>query len=182
MMISNRMSFGERLLNQGMPFKPLIQHMTNRVRDTVGNCTEIEDNLVRFAEVSILRVVREYSRLLRGLGTKQNFLLYQTLENRGLVRKILSPRHNCSLKHCLSSDSPMCLPIFSSFEGLLLMLVSGLHIGWGIWRTGEWPIQATNTSLFHFTIMAWPFGAIFGSFIGSALVTVLRKSIIYVSS
>lgn len=61
------------------------------------------------------------------------------------------------------------------------MLVSGLHIGWGIWRVSGWPIRPTNMSLFIFTVMIWPMGAIFGGFIGSALTPVLRKNIIYVS-
>lgn len=59
------------------------------------------------------------------------------------------------------------------------MLVSGLHIGWGIWRVGWWPIR-TNMSLRIFAIMVWPLGAICGGFIGSALVPILRKNIIYV--
>lgn len=63
--------------------------------------------------------------------------------------------------------------------GLLLMLVSGLHIGWGIWRTSGWSTQSANTSLLIFSIMTWPIFAIFGSIIGSAVVIVLRKDVIY---
>ncbi|XP_037033382.1 solute carrier family 2, facilitated glucose transporter member 7-like [Bradysia coprophila] len=63
--------------------------------------------------------------------------------------------------------------------GLLLMLVSGLHIGWGIWRTHGWSTHSANMSLLIFSIMTWPIFAICGSLIGSALIIVLRKDIIY---
>ncbi|KAG4072885.1 hypothetical protein HA402_002628 [Bradysia odoriphaga] len=65
--------------------------------------------------------------------------------------------------------------------GLLLMINSGLHIGWGIWRTdfeGHW-IWTVNLSLFIFIIMAWSVGAFIGGFLGSILTPVLRKESIY---
>ncbi|KAJ6635935.1 Solute carrier family 2, facilitated glucose transporter member 5 [Pseudolycoriella hygida] len=61
---------------------------------------------------------------------------------------------------------------------LFLMLASGIHIAWGIWRSGVFAI-ATNMSLLIFSVMVWPIGAIFGGFLGSALIVVLKKSIIY---
>lgn len=63
------------------------------------------------------------------------------------------------------------------------MLGSGLHIGWGIWRSGylgEWNFTITE-SLFIFMIMAWSLGAFVGGFAGSILTPILRKTSIYVS-
>ncbi|XP_037040395.1 arabinose-proton symporter-like [Bradysia coprophila] len=65
--------------------------------------------------------------------------------------------------------------------GLLLMINSGLHIGWGVWRTdfeGRW-IWTVNLSLFIFLIMAWSVGAFIGGFLGAILTPILRKASIY---
>lgn len=64
------------------------------------------------------------------------------------------------------------------------MIISGLHIGWGIWRTLIYGVWASfiSTGLLAFTIMSWSVGAFIGGFIGSALTPILRKNFIYVSS
>lgn len=63
------------------------------------------------------------------------------------------------------------------------MSVSGLHLGWGIWRLIFHGFWVTNVSqgLLTFTVMAWSLGAFVGGFIGSALMTIWEKKIIYVS-
>ncbi|KAG4072894.1 hypothetical protein HA402_002637 [Bradysia odoriphaga] len=65
--------------------------------------------------------------------------------------------------------------------GLLLMINSGLHVGWGVWRIdfeGRWT-WSVNLSLFIFVIMAWSVGAFIGGFLGSILTPILRKDVIY---
>lgn len=71
----------------------------------------------------------------------------------------------------------------SVVAGLLLMMGSGLHIGWGIWRSffPLW-ILSVHSSLFIFMIMAWPLGAFIGGFAGSVLTPMLMKKSIYLLS
>lgn len=67
--------------------------------------------------------------------------------------------------------------------GLILMIISGLHIGWGIWRIvflDLWS-ASTSASLLTFIIMAWSLGAVVGGFVGAVLTPILRKNFIYVS-
>ncbi|KAJ6635934.1 Solute carrier family 2, facilitated glucose transporter member 2 [Pseudolycoriella hygida] len=69
----------------------------------------------------------------------------------------------------------------SAIGGYILLLISGLHIGWGIWRLffyEPW-MPGQPRPLFIFTKMSWYVAAIVGGAIGSGLVTVLRKHIIY---
>lgn len=67
--------------------------------------------------------------------------------------------------------------------GLILMIISGLHIGWGIWRTTFLDLwsETTSSSLLTFIIMAFSLGAFVGGFVGSVLTPILRKNSIYVS-
>ncbi len=63
------------------------------------------------------------------------------------------------------------------------MMNSGLHIGWGIWRSlfvGVWALNA-SIGIQIFVIMAWSIGAFIGGFVGSILTRILRKTFIYVS-
>lgn len=63
------------------------------------------------------------------------------------------------------------------------MFISGLHIGWGVWRLEirePW-VTFTNLNLIIFIIMAWYISVILGGMIGAALVTNMRKKWIYVS-
>lgn len=67
------------------------------------------------------------------------------------------------------------------FTGLLLMLNSGLQIGWGIWRLGFIGFWSWSLGVHIFVTMAWSVGAFFGGFIGAVLTPILKKNAIYVS-
>lgn len=60
------------------------------------------------------------------------------------------------------------------FTGVLLLFVSGMNIGWGIWRYRTSEPYVLNISWFVFAIV--------GSMVGAVLVTSFTKKTIYVSS
>lgn len=67
--------------------------------------------------------------------------------------------------------------------GVFLLIVSGLHIGWGIWRNqliAPWAFQ-TSQGIIMFALMSWYVFAVIGSIVGAVLVTIIRKKFIYVS-
>ncbi|KAG4067418.1 hypothetical protein HA402_009655 [Bradysia odoriphaga] len=70
---------------------------------------------------------------------------------------------------------------FSTLGGFLLIIISGMHIGWGIWRLifNEPWMTALPRPLFIFAKMSWYVTAVVGGFVGSGLVIALRKNIIY---
>ncbi|XP_037038001.1 uncharacterized protein LOC119075627 [Bradysia coprophila] len=95
------------------------------------------------------------------------------------------------MPHLPDSDDSYCGRLFKNRRqirsiagGLLLMLGSGLHIGWGIWRSsyyGRWILTA-NDSIVIFMIMAWSLGAFLGGFAGSIITPMLKKQSIYLLS
>lgn len=71
----------------------------------------------------------------------------------------------------------------SIFTGIFLLLVSGLHAGWAIWRVEvrePWA-SFTNLNVIIFIMMSWYMFAVIGGVIGAVMVTKMRKKIIYVS-
>lgn len=66
---------------------------------------------------------------------------------------------------------------------MFLLFISGLHIGWGIWRTWRtrepW-VTFTNPDPIIFIIMSWYVFAVVGGIIGAVLVTNIKKKMIYV--
>lgn len=71
----------------------------------------------------------------------------------------------------------------SIFAGIFLLLVSGLHVGWAIWRVEvrePW-VSFTNFNVIIFIMMSWYMFAIVGGIIGAVMVTKMRKKFIYVS-
>ncbi|KAJ6649717.1 H(+)/hexose cotransporter 1 [Pseudolycoriella hygida] len=67
----------------------------------------------------------------------------------------------------------------SIIGGLLLMIVSGLHIGWGIWRIFFVAGFSASVDLLTFMIITWSLGGFIGAFFGAFLTPILRKNIIY---
>lgn len=66
----------------------------------------------------------------------------------------------------------------------MYLLVSGLHIGWGIWRislTGPWVTDGIDQTSLILILSSWYIGAIIGSIIGTILISKWRKKLIYVS-
>ncbi|KAG4076838.1 hypothetical protein HA402_004440 [Bradysia odoriphaga] len=66
--------------------------------------------------------------------------------------------------------------------GILLLFVSGMHTGWGIWRiqlTEPWTFNSFDVGLFQFLFMSWFVFAVVGSVVGAVLVTRLTKKSIY---
>ena len=87
----------------------------------------------------------------------------------GNAKTLILP--NCILMECL-------FPL-----GLLFMLVSGLHIGWGLWTSTDntkWS-DGISDGLAAFVICSWYVAAIFGSILGTILLPLWRRSNIYVS-
>lgn len=72
----------------------------------------------------------------------------------------------------------------SSFPGISLLIASGLHIGWGIWRAvvffEPWSLYL-SLGMSQFVLMSWYVFAVVGSVVGAILVTKMRKKLIYVS-
>ncbi|KAG4076835.1 hypothetical protein HA402_004437 [Bradysia odoriphaga] len=65
--------------------------------------------------------------------------------------------------------------------GICLLLVSGFHAGWGVWRVEvrePW-FSFTNLDLIIFIMMSWYVFAVIGCVIGAVLVTRMRKNFIY---
>lgn len=72
---------------------------------------------------------------------------------------------------------------FKFYAGLLLLIISGLHIGWGIWRFnyyGDWSYQL-HQRLFVGILSSWYIGAIIGCIIGAIGVNYWKTKISYVS-
>ncbi|KAJ6631722.1 hypothetical protein Bhyg_16378, partial [Pseudolycoriella hygida] len=64
--------------------------------------------------------------------------------------------------------------------GVFLLLVSGLHIGWGIWGDFLNPLAITLGHPNHpATIMSWYVFAVVGSIVGAVLVIKMKKKFIY---
>ncbi len=69
------------------------------------------------------------------------------------------------------------------FKGYLQLLVSGLHIAWGIWRLDfnePWFRRANGT--FIFIILSFYVGALIGGIMAGCIVKIWRKQAIYVNS
>lgn len=75
--------------------------------------------------------------------------------------------------------------IFRIFSGVILLLISGLHIGWGIWRTilaKNMPHLNVSLEFSVLILSSWYIGAIAGSIVSAALLTRVKKKTIYVST
>lgn len=78
----------------------------------------------------------------------------------------------------------MSFPTTTYTLGYLQMLVSGLHIAWGIWRVDfrieSWYRSANGT--FIFIVMSFYVGALIGGIMSGCVVNIWRKQPIYVNS
>lgn len=67
--------------------------------------------------------------------------------------------------------------------GSLLLMGTGLHMAWGLWHFGIQPwAYELNFYVYVFIISSFYVGAIMGNIVGSVLVNLWRKTIIYVSA
>lgn len=73
--------------------------------------------------------------------------------------------------------------LFRLFTAIMLLLVSGLHAGWAMWRIEVREPWASfdNYNVIIFIMMSWYMFAILGGVISAVLVTKMRKKNIYVS-
>lgn len=68
-----------------------------------------------------------------------------------------------------------------------MLMISGMHIGWTIWRLNyfflqdRWFSSFANLHLIIFTTTAWFAMAVAGSVLGSIIVPLIKKKVIYVS-
>lgn len=76
------------------------------------------------------------------------------------------------------------ITVFEYNLGIILLLISGLHIGWGIWRTilaRNMPQFDVKTDMSILIISSWYVGAILGSIASAILLYRIKKKFIYVS-
>lgn len=83
----------------------------------------------------------------------------------------------------VSCDWSNLIFLFFQFTGIFLLMVGGLHAGWGVWRieVREPWLSFTNLNMIIFIMMSWYMFAVIGGLMGAVLVTKLRKKVIYVS-
>lgn len=67
------------------------------------------------------------------------------------------------------------------------MVVSGMHIAWGIWRSNFFVIEDAwvpniSRDILIFTITSWYITAIFGSLVGSYIMPWQKKKVVYVNT
>lgn len=74
------------------------------------------------------------------------------------------------------------IKMLSNFAGLFLLMGSGIHIVWGVFRVFDlYRCREENSFYLRLVIWSWYIGAIIGSCVGGRAVATMRKGHLYVS-